>query len=295
MITQNDISVLVVLASYYVLCRPQIQRLCFGSHFSGRGTRKRLAKLLREGLIHKHRTFIPFGGSSTGCPVYWLSRQGAELLCSYFDDETYLACNTRRPRADLLFHWLAIGETHIAIEHAVSADPTVELVAWINEWETVNKTDSFSQHFYLHTVLSESPPLSCSPDAGFVLDVAGHRKVFYLEQDRNTGAAKSVAARKAPGFAELASRGLHLRHFPCATVDTFTVLAVTTDRGRRNRLASAIEGRPGANLWLFVSQDELTPERLLYDPITYNSKREAGPLLSRPVDQSEETDETPRE
>ena len=42
MITQRDIEVLLALYRYYVLNRPQIQRLCFANDTTGRVTRRRL-------------------------------------------------------------------------------------------------------------------------------------------------------------------------------------------------------------------------------------------------------------
>lgn len=44
MITDRDIAILSALAKYYVLSRPQIQRLCFESDVSGRVTRRRLQR-----------------------------------------------------------------------------------------------------------------------------------------------------------------------------------------------------------------------------------------------------------
>ena len=50
-----------------------------------------------------------------------------------------------------------------------------------------DETASESEHFSLHTVFREGPdPLSCSPDAGFLLNCRGYKRVIYLEQDRGT-------------------------------------------------------------------------------------------------------------
>ena len=65
------------------------------------------------------------------------------------------------------------------------------------------------EQFFLHTQLRNHPPLSCSPDAAFLLSLCGHRKVFYLEQDLATSSPRQIAARKMPGYRELARRQGH--------------------------------------------------------------------------------------
>lgn len=285
MITENDIAVLKALSIYYVLTRAQIQGLCNGHHSQGRSTRKRLAKLVDARYVNKHRTLIPYGTSDNGCPIYYLSELGAELLAAYFDDPKYLHAVSRRPRADLLFHWVAISETHTRIDAAVDRESDVAIAIWANEWEVVNKGAAESAHYVLHTVLREAPnPLSCSPDAGFLLDCRGYKRVIYLEQDRGTSSVNQIAAAKTPGYMELHRRAHHRKHFPETSYDDFTVLMITTNPGRRNQLAKAIQGKEGDQLWLFVAQDELTPETLLYEPIYRNVKGEAVALLRRAVD-----------
>ncbi len=283
MITENDVAILRTLATFYVLCRMQIQRICFPGHTSGRSTRKRLSKLLRAGLINKHTTLVPFQNEAAGCPCYYLSSRGAEFLASYFDDEAFLSVNTRRPRPDLLFHWLSIGNTHITLAEAIAKQEFVKVDAWVNEWEVINKQDTNERQFVLHTVLRRSPPLSCSPDAAFLLTVANFSKVFYLEQDRNTSGIRQVAASKSPGYAELAKRLGHRKHFPQTNVDAFRVLFITSGgKGRRDLVARAIKGKPGAELWLFAAQEDLTPDSFLFDPVFVDVNESAGPLVNRP-------------
>lgn len=133
MITDKGIAVLAVLARYYVLCRPQIQRLCFPHHRDGRSTRKHLSKLVHGGLVSKHTTMIPYPSNGSGCPCYYLTQRGAEILASYYDDPRYKVVNTKAPRADMLLHWLAVNETRLGIEEAVSVHPDIKLLAWYSE------------------------------------------------------------------------------------------------------------------------------------------------------------------
>ena len=60
-----------------------------------------------------------------------------------------------------------------------------------------------------------------------------------------------------------------------------SILFVTTTARRRDRIAREIADKQGAHQWLFIAQDELTAESFLFEPITYNIKGEAGPLLKR--------------
>lgn len=42
----------------------------------------------------------------------------------------------------------------------------------------VNTDDSKSEQFCLHTQISETPTLSCSPDEAFLLEYKNHRMVY---------------------------------------------------------------------------------------------------------------------
>jgi len=282
MITENDIGFLTALFRYCYLTRPQIQALRCPQHKQGRTTRKRLEKLFRGGYVNKHRMLIPHGTNGNGMPVYYLTKAGAELLAAYFDDERYLHSMTRRPRADMLLHWIAISETHIRLDAAVAGEEDVAIEGWVNEWEVVNKEASDTDHYFLHTVFRAGPhPLSCSPDAGFLLNCRGFKRVMYLEQDRGTSGVNQIAASKTPGYSELHRRQGHRKHFPETIYEDFTVLMVTTNPGRRNQLARAVSKKERSELWLFASQDELTADTFLYGSVTYSSTGTVGALLKR--------------
>jgi hypothetical protein len=280
-VTPADMAVLATIARYYVLTREQIQRLCSPSAASGRTTRKRLTKLRQAGYIAKHRLMVTLPELKGAAPIYYPTGEGTEALASYFDDERYLVTNTRPPRADRLAHWIAVNDTRMTIEQAVARQSEVSLEAWINEWEAINKDGAEPERYYLHVQLRENPPLSCAPDAAFLLSVRGHKKVFYVERDLGTSSPKQVAARKTKGYAELAARQHHRKHFPQTTLDRFSVLFVTTTKYRRDATAKAIAKRPRPDLWLFVDQRDVTPETFLFEPITWNHLGQAGPLVKR--------------
>ena len=281
-LTSTDLSLLAMLARYYVLTREQLQRLCNPGHSSGRTTRKHLAKLLAEGFIARPNMPVALPNWTGAAPVYFPTKSGAEALASSFQDERYLAINTRHPRGDRLAHWIAVNETRMVIEQAISKQKEVTLDCWINEWEPINKHDAEPEHFTLHTQLSESPALSCSPDAAFVLSLLGFSKVYYLERDLGTSSPHQVAARKTRGYAEMARQQKHLRHFTNANVPTFSVLFVSTTPYRCTQLAKELRRREMPELWLMVDEHELTPDSFLHSPIIHRTDGSKSSLV-KPV------------
>lgn len=275
----DDYVVLRAFARYYVLRRAQVQTLCFPNHTSGRATRRRVQRLKDSGYLSRHSVPVAIPGSNGASPVFFVTKKGAEALATHFDDARFATTNTRSPRADRLAHWIAVNDTRIIVEQAVTQTDSVDLLGWISEHEIINKDEAKSQQFALHTQLSDNPPLSCSPDAAFVLSTQGFHKVFYLEQDRGTSSPKQVAARKTRGYAELARREGHRRHFPQTNVAKFSVLVVTSSNYRCTAIGDELKSRDRGDLWLLINQQELTAESFLHGDIVYNHKGESGPLI----------------
>lgn len=280
MITNRDFAILCAVAKYYVLSRALIQRLCFPEDRTGRATRRRLQALVGAGLLNRTRApvFNPQGGSAW--PAYFPSRRGIELLAEHFENERFLAVPSRAPDPVHLLHWLAVSETHITLDQAIAMQQAVRLEEWFNEWDTLNPQECLPERrFRLYTLLRENPRLVCVPDAGFLLSIGPHRKVFYLEQDRATSGVRQVAASKTPGYAELLNRGGHLRHFPQATIPSFGVLAIVPTSPRREALRKAMAGKPGAELWRFAAQGDLTAQSFLHAPVFYPCHGDPAPLV----------------
>ncbi len=278
MVTERDIAILLALAKYYVLSRPQVQRLCFTSDVSGRVTRRRLQLLVDARLINRQQMLFcaPHGGMPA--TVYFPAPLGNELLAKHLDDERYLLTPAIAPIQHHIPHWIAVAETHIAFDRAAEA-ANVSIDPWLNEWDVVNKDETQPERrFRLYTLLSETPRLICAPDAGFLLHVQGFRKVFFLEQDRATSGARQVADGKSRGYAALAERQLHRRMFPQTNIDSFTVLCITPDRKRRDILRLALNNRPGANLWRFAAEDDLQGD-LFHTPIFYPCLGDPGSII----------------
>lgn len=282
MVTPRDIAVLIALSRYAILSRPQVQRLCFPSDDDGRVARRRLQYLVDSKLIHRQQMLYCQPSGGTPASVYFPARLGNEFLANHLDDERYLASPVIPMVPHHIPHWIALAETHIAFDTALSQQQEVAIDGWINEFDVVNKDESAPEKRYsLYTLLRDSPRLVCNPDAALLLSLAGHKKVFYIEQDRNTSGARQVADSKAKGYEAMQAMKLHRKHFPTTTVDSFTVLLVTPTPKRRDTLRDAFKDKPGASLWRFTTVEDITAENLLNAPIFYPSVGEAASLIKK--------------
>lgn len=278
-LTEFDMATLKSVAKYYVSTREQIQGRCNPGHASGRGTRKQLLRLRESGLILMHRMQITLPGMNGAAPVYYPTKKGAETLASYFGDDRFLATNTKHPRADRLAHWIAINDTRRLVELSAESTDGVSLVKWITEWETINKDAAKPSHFCLHTQLTENPPLSCSPDAGFLIEFKGQRKVYYLENDCGTSSPRQIAARKSKGYDQLCKLKGHQKHFPDTTFDDFRVLLVTTNDYRAEKTVEEMKTKPGKELWLMMNRSNLTRTNFFTGDLAIDHDGKIGPLI----------------
>ncbi|EMI22177.1 hypothetical protein RMSM_00894 [Rhodopirellula maiorica SM1] len=278
-LTELDMAVLKAVAHYYVLTREMVQAICCAGHASGRGTRKRLLRLGKAGYVVKHRVPVALPGTNGAAPVYYATKKGAEALASYFGSDEFLASNTRTPRADRLSHWIAINEKRLLIEAAVERVPELDMVQWVTEWTIVNQGDAKTDQYYLHTQFSEKPPLSCSPDAAFVLEFRGQRKVFFVEVDLATSSPRQIAARKSKGYDRMATTKTHRKLFPATTLDSFRVLFITTNDYRAKKTMAEMNDKPGKEHWLMMSETTLNPDNFFTGDVALDHEGITGPLV----------------
>lgn len=290
-LTDNDIAVLRALWQYYVLSASLIHRIVFPENRDRRATRRRLQRLVSEHYIARSTVNVCFSTGNAG-PAYSLTDRGANALAVYFNDDAYLHANVKPPRNDRLYHWLDIASAHWTVRQACAQSKSVKLVQWINEWQEVADADGNPQGFVLHTQFREHPhPLSCSPDAAFLLEVGGHKRVHLVEIDRGTTGAKRVAASKMPGFCELLRVQGHRRLFPQSTFEDFAVLIIAPNANRRDILRRCIaeHNDQHPDLWLFIDVSDFTPESALFGQIAYDSDGEAGSLVTPPTGDQRES------
>jgi hypothetical protein len=192
---------------------------------------------------------------------------------------------TQTPNWQHLYHWTQVADVHIRFDRAVEKQGSVSVEEWLSEWSVVNPHENDPEKRYrLYTLLRAEPKLVCVPDAAFLLAKDGYRKAYYVEVDRDTTKdARRVAASKSEGYAVLAERSLHKRHFPAANVDPLTVLCIAPTPRRRDALAKAIKDKRGAELWRFAALDDLTSDSFLTEPVFHPCEGTPAAILKSGV------------
>ena len=194
-ITNDNLRVLELIAKYYIVSRRMVQEILFPHCKSPKAIVTRLKKLRVNGYIARAAMQVVPDGQNP-IPVYHLTKKGAKALAAGRHEPEWLNVNIKPPSNFLLFHWLGIVKMHMLIDMAVSIDSAIELRSFYKEWETINKAQPNPKlHFSLHTTLRSDPPLSVSPDFGFLLESGSHRKVFYGEYDRATDSIRRIARK----------------------------------------------------------------------------------------------------
>lgn len=296
MTSTSDRSLLVLkaLAAYYTLARAQIQAL---SGFRGganddRACRKLLLKLLQAGLVNKTAMQVVNPGMGAPAPVYYPSRKGLEYLACETGEDRWLSACCLTPNWQHLYHWTQVAEFHIRLDLAVAVQSGVTVERWLGEWDLADpQAREPEKRYRLFTLLREQPRLVANPDAGFLLSYRGFKKVYFLELDRGTSSIAQIAASKPAGFAEMARQQLHKRCFPQSTVNHFSVLLVTTTPTRRDLVRKALASKDGAALWKCCAWADVTPERLLFEPIFHDVEGTVAPLVRRVTDTTQQANE----
>ncbi len=141
MVTERDLHILRAVARYYVLNREQIQRLVFPDDAHGRITRRRLQSLVDAHLLSRHAMLVCHPANGVPAPVYFPSRPGIELLAEMTGDDRLLAISSQAPSMHHVWHWLAVSETHIAFDQAISLQTEATIIDWFNEYDVVNQQE----------------------------------------------------------------------------------------------------------------------------------------------------------
>lgn len=285
MLTPRDHSVLLFIATYDIVTRSMITRELFPGD-DGRVTRKRLSVMRALELVNQAqmRMTNPSILGGIGAPVYFAGQKLPAFLAQEQQDDRYLLLNSATPSWMFLYHGVAVAETHLLLNKAVAQMAGARLVEWIGERTIADRTaaDARSGRFRLIVYLSEK--LICKPDAAFLLEVETegfHRKVFFLEQDRDTTKnAERVAAQKSGGYTALVEKRMHIvRHFPTATVEKPTVLFVAPSPKRREALRKAFAKKPTNWLYRFAAIEDLTPATMLTSPIWHQCVGDPVPMI----------------
>jgi len=281
-ITEKNLLVLESLAQYYVLTRKMIQEMCFPHVRSARSVCERLRKLKAEGYISQASMNVVLSGQSAS-PVYYPNKKTAETLAAIHDDDSFLNIYTKPPSTRLLFHWIEIARTHNIVDRAVEVSDLLRIPSWVNEWEVINKDVPNSKlHYTLHTVLRQEPPITCQPDAAFMVTCGELKKIFYVEVDRGTDSIRRIVSKKPSGYAMMVVQERFRKHFPKhdlseAGFEGVSILFITTTKYRRNELARSSQKFEATDLWKFACVKDVTPETFFFEPIWQSHTSAAGP------------------
>jgi Replication-relaxation len=273
-LSENQFSILLFLALHYTLTASQIRRLLFGADKDrdGRQTRRLLASLLPRKLINqtKMRVVNPLHAITAG--VYYPSREGKEYLAVKTGDTKWLLTPTQTPQWTNLYHWVGLSDLRIAVFEALKQQSAVEIPEWFNEFDVVNRQAEKPQDRYrLYTVCEEQPrKIVCVPDAAFLLrKTTGAAKAYYVELETGSNPVQKAANEKTPGYAKLAEKGLHTRHFP--GVGGFSVLCFAPDPQWRDFLRKCFRPKERVDLWKFAALTDVKPATFFEAPIFYTA------------------------
>lgn len=280
MITRRKCEILKANANYYTTNRALLQDAL--GETNDRVMRKVLLQLQMDGMLNVTRMEVINPDAAEGpAKVYYPSRKGLEFLAAETGDETWMEKCCLTPNWQHLLHWTTVARFHVRLDQATARQSKASIGGWYGEWDVIDaKATTPKQRYRLYTEITEKPKLVCAPDAAFQLCVGPHKKTHYVEIDRETTAVNGIAASKTPGYAALAERQLHRRHFE-TTSESFIVLSVSPSEGRRKLVMNAIRGKPGAHLWRFACWPQLTSETLLYESIWHRVDGEPMSLVKR--------------
>lgn len=286
--TPRDLRIMEGVALYQAITRLQLQCLI---QMSERMARRRFKILAAEGYLNRYEPGVQIEIGRPPAPIYYPSRLGCQTLAEHFRDDSILATRTTLPQRFHIAHAISVTDTHIRLRAAIESQSQVSLVHWLNENVVVNPTAEPAGHrttcMVFDELLGAKNATVCKPDSVFGLKQGDTSCIYFLEEERDlTHSAKQRVARKLPGYAKTLETLLHKSHFAepfPGSIDTFRVLFVVPNDKRRDALVRAADRLTRDNPQLhealrFVSKQDLSPDRFLFEPVFFPADTEASPL-----------------
>jgi len=198
--------------------------------------------------------------------IYWLDRNGAELVAS-LNGTLLQEFNWRKePRWFQVEHDLAVNDFRLDIEAACRASTAVSLETWIPESEFWSHPDQIT---YKSNDIQMKRKIR--PDGFFTLTTGGHRFRYLLEIDRSTEDNPRFLREKVlPGLAYLKSEAYTERFGHRSG----RWLIVTTGERRLSNMLRQTQRADTRGLFYFTTYEKLSVKTVLSSPIWRRADRQ---------------------
>lgn len=282
-LTDRDVSVLLLLRTYFFLRARQIASAVTPANADGSIVRGRLRAMEKAGLVRRcQKQIVHQLDPETAAPVWILTLRGsAELARARQDTALLFHCEPSFRDWSSLNHYTALSSLVMLVHRAIAAQARVRLSGLTFEHEVADPGAGEPHRRYkLYTLVSPEPRVACVPDAAFVLEVDGRRRAFLVEYETGSDSPARVAAKKHKGVALLHSTRTFLDLFPDVT--DFRVLCFCPYASWRKTLIEQMRGKPGESLWLFMTTPEVTADTFLHGELVWKTDGEKPVPLVAP-------------
>lgn len=280
------------LIRYGFATTSQLRDWCRPGDRDGRTTRSALSKMRAAGLARRMKAEVHDPLVTSSVPVWVITEKGIAVLAALTGDPALL--DRSPPATDSwqnFAHYCCVAGLLRTVDLAFAGQEEATLGCLYREHDVVNPQERDpARRFRTYTAMrllrqgqgsaGKSSDVVCVPDACFEVALGPFRRAYYLELERGTDSPRRVAAKKSPGYLALAQTRRFLDHFPQA--QDFRVLCVAAPGPSwRDALRASFDGREGAELWLFASLADLTPQTLLTGEVLFTAKDGPRPFLRR--------------
>ena len=279
-LTARDVRILTFLAEHYCATAEHLRANASLGSSDTTVIRHRLRVMDGTGLVGIARAEVLTPHNAVHAQAYHPTEKGMLTLAHRTSEMKWLLTPTKPPYSQHLAHFLALTDLRLLVKTAVAGQSVCTLGSYYNQFDTTNPgADDPKDRFKLYTEIESHPrKIVCVPDAAFDLRAGAVAKAYFVEIERGTTPPARAAAKKSPGYAGLADRRLHRRHFPGA-LDAFSVLVLAPHPGWRDHLRREFATKARPDLYKFAALTEVTADSLLFDPIWHPCTGERHALL----------------
>lgn len=281
----RDFRILRELGTVLWMDTPLIQERHFPLDRTGEATRRRLRTLAAHRIVESfdlHVTLQPRDGRMPR--FHRLLPYGAELLAEFTGVPPARLLTSSPPKPHTIQHRAGMGKALLRFEDARLLRSLPEST-WYLEYdraESRNGKASFHERYSICYSVLDNAGASHRvwPDALSTLNVSMHGKVSQLamawEFDRGTETLTQLTEKLDPYALWVASRGYREQFTSAADV---RVCFVLPSMRRLKSVIEAMKGHRVAAYLRFVSFSDFQPERILSEPIWYDTNGQAKRIL----------------